>query len=209
MPCVPGASLDEVVDAEYRGRVTARIGPITVRYAGAAHFVERDDVDHRAVISLRGREERGNGSVKATVTTQLKPERDRTRVDLSTELDVSGRAAQFGRGILGDVASSVLGEFATELERMVEGTDGPASSAAPGAADASAERRADATLDVRRVVIMPMLRRATVPAACVLAGASAAGCGTGDAASAPAAAQGRDPDLTGQPRAADYYARPG
>ena len=122
VPCVPGARLDEVVDGEYRGRVSARIGPITVNYAGVARFVERDEVDHRAVISLRGQEERGNGSVNATVTTLLQPDGDRTRVDLATELDVSGRAAQFGRGILGDVASSVLGEFATQLEQMVAGT---------------------------------------------------------------------------------------
>ena len=63
-----GARLDEVVDGEYRGRVTARIGPITVNYAGVARFVERDDVDHRAVTSPRGHEDRGNGSVNATVS---------------------------------------------------------------------------------------------------------------------------------------------
>jgi hypothetical protein len=117
------------------------------------------------VISLRGSEERGNGSVKATVTTRLKPERNRTRVHLTTDLDVSGRAAQFGRGILGDVASSVLGEFATQLEQMVEGTGAPARGAGAQPAPTSS-----AALDVRRVVIVPMLRRAAVPAACLLAG---------------------------------------
>jgi carbon monoxide dehydrogenase subunit G len=166
VPCVPGARLDEVVDGEYRGRVTARIGPITVNYAGAARFVERDDVDHRAVISLRGQEERGNGSVNATVTTVLTPDQDRTQVDLATELDVSGRAAQFGRGILGDVASSVLGEFATELERMVAGT----SNGRVQADDRPTAAPAQAALNVRRVVLIPMLKRASVPAACVLIG---------------------------------------
>jgi hypothetical protein len=116
------------------------------------------------VISLRGSEERGNGSVKATVTIRLKPERNRTRVDLTTDLDVSGRAAQFRRGILGDVASSVLGEFATQLEQMVEGTGAARGAGAQPAPTSSA------ALDVRRVVIVPMLRRAAVPAACLLAG---------------------------------------
>lgn len=171
VPCVPGARLDEVVDGEYRGRVTARIGPITVNYAGAARFVERDDVDHRAVISLRGQEERGNGSVNATVTTVLTPDQDRTQVDLATELDVSGRAAQFGRGILGDVASSVLGEFATELERMVAGT--PNGRVQADDRPTAAPAQAQAALNVRRVVLIPMLKRASVPAACVLIGGTA------------------------------------
>jgi carbon monoxide dehydrogenase subunit G len=170
VPCVPGASLDEIVDGEYRGRVTARIGPITVKYAGVARFVERDEVDHRAVISLRGQEERGNGSVTATVTTLLKPDHDRTRVDMATELDVSGRAAQFGRGILGDVASSVLGEFAAQLEQMVEGTGNGRTEAAAAASPTRPAAPAPAALDVRRVVLVPILKRASFPVACVLVG---------------------------------------
>jgi carbon monoxide dehydrogenase subunit G len=162
VPCVPGASLDEVVDGEYRGRVTARIGPITVNYVGAARFEERDEVEHRAVVSLRGREERGGGSVSATMTTALHAEGERTMVELATELDVSGRAAQFGRGILGDVVSSVMGEFAACLERMA---------GAPGDGDgASAPVVGSAALDVRRTVLAPVARRAAVPAACLLLG---------------------------------------
>ena len=170
VPCVPGASLDDVTDGEYRGRVTTRIGPITVKYAGAARFVERDEVDHRAVISLRGREERGNGSVAATVTTLLKPDGDGTRVDLATDLEISGRAAQFGRGIIGDVTSSVLGEFARQLEQMVAGQgNGHARPAqAPRAAGEPADDAAPA-LDARLVVV-PLLRRAAAPAACVAVG---------------------------------------
>jgi carbon monoxide dehydrogenase subunit G len=172
VPCVPGASLDDVSDGEYRGRVTTRIGPITVKYAGAARFVERDDVDHRAVISLRGREERGNGSVAATVTTLLKPDGDGTRVDLATDLEISGRAAQFGRGIIGDVTSSVLGEFARQLEQMVAGErNGHARPAvAPQAAgEPAAGHAAPVALDPRLLVV-PLLRRAAAPAACAAVG---------------------------------------
>jgi len=165
VPCVPGASLEDVVDGEYRGRVTARVGPITVAYAGAARFVERDEVDHRAVIALHGREERGGGSVNATMTTALHAAGDRTTVELATDLDVSGRAAQFGRGILGDVVSSVMGEFAAGLEQMV--AESPGNGAAPGTAAAAP---GPAALNVRRTVLVPVARRAALPAACLVIG---------------------------------------
>lgn len=156
-PCLPGAHLDEVVDGEYRGGLATKIGPINARYRGVARFVERDDVDHRAVIEARGSEERGSGAASGTVVATLRPDGQGTRVDLSTELSISGRAAQFGRSLVTEVSTSMLAEFARRLEGVVR----PEASAAAPADDAG-------QLDVLRTVALPVLRRAAVPAACAM-----------------------------------------
>lgn len=156
-PCLPGAHLDDVVDGEYRGGLATKIGPINARYRGVARFVERDDVDHRAVIEARGSEERGSGAASGTVVATLHPDGQGTRVDLSTELAISGRAAQFGRSLVAEVSASMLAEFARRLEAIVR----------PGTSTAVARDEAD-RLDVVRTVALPMLRRAAVPAACAV-----------------------------------------
>jgi uncharacterized protein len=156
-PCLPGAHLDDVVDGEYRGGLATKIGPINARYRGVARFVERDDVDHRAVIEARGSEERGSGAASGTVVATLRPDGQGTRVDLSTELSISGRAAQFGRSLVAEVSATMLAEFAHRLEGIVR----------PGTSTAVAQDGAN-QLDVVRTVALPMLRRAAVPAACAL-----------------------------------------
>jgi len=173
-PCLPGAHLDGLTDGEYHGALAVKIGPISARYTGLARFLERDDVDHRAVIEARGREQRGNGAASATIVTNLEPEGDRTRVSVSTELSVSGRAAQFGRSLLAEVSESMLSEFASRLESTVHGDGASAGSARDDAArsGASTDARHDGnSLDLLGAVAMPLLRRAALPAACaVLAG---------------------------------------
>jgi carbon monoxide dehydrogenase subunit G len=119
-PCLPGAHLDDVVDGEYRGGLSTKIGPITARYQGSARFTERDDVDHRGVIEARGREERGSGTASATVTAALRAEDSGTRVDVTTELAISGRAAQFGRSLMAEVTSMLLSQFVSRLETMIQ-----------------------------------------------------------------------------------------
>ncbi|WP_165978601.1 SRPBCC family protein, partial [Actinomadura darangshiensis] len=166
-PCLPGAHLDEVVDGEHRGGLSTKIGPINARYRGTARFVERDDVDHRGVIEARGREERGSGTASATVTAALRPEDGGTRVDVTTDLAVSGRAAQFGRSLLAEVSSMLIAQFTTRLEAMIQAGSGPA--AAPAAVNgrhvpAAPAPEPDASLDVAGTVILPLLRRAAVPA---------------------------------------------
>jgi hypothetical protein len=116
-PCLPGARLDEVVDGEYRGVVRVKVGPITVEYKGVASFAELDEVGRRVVLRAQGRETRGQGNASATVTATLVPVGAATRVAVSTELDISGRVAQFGRGALADVSSKLLGQFVKNLER--------------------------------------------------------------------------------------------
>jgi uncharacterized protein len=162
-PCLPGARLDDVVDGEYRGGLATRIGPINAHYSGAAWFLERDEVDHRAVIQARGREARGSGSASATVTATLRPEGDGTRVEVSTELSISGRAAQFGRSLLAEVSSTLIGQFVTRLESLIHG-DGESEST-------QAAATADDSLDVGATLVVPMLRRAAVPLVAAVAGA--------------------------------------
>jgi uncharacterized protein len=157
-PCLPGAHLDDVVDGEYRGGLATKIGPINARYRGVARFVERDDVDHRGVIEARGSEERGSGAASGTVVATLRPDGQGTRVDLSTELSISGRAAQFGRSLVAEVSATMLAEFVRRLEAVVR--PGPSAGAAP--------EPESAELDVVRTIAVPMLRRAAVPAACAL-----------------------------------------
>ncbi|WP_329445692.1 SRPBCC family protein [Streptomyces canus] len=164
-PCLPGATLDEVVDGEYRGRLSARIGPVTAQYRGTARFVELDHVAHRAVIQARGREERGSGAANLTVSAALAPSDGGTTVRLTTDMAISGRAAQFGRSLLAEVSAGLIQEFVQRLEAMVAGQAGGTPPAAgPGTQEAAAG------IDVGRVVLLPVLRRALVPACAVLSG---------------------------------------
>ena len=118
-PCLPGAQLLEVEGDEYRGTVKVKVGPITVTYKGAATFVEQDAAGRRAVLRAEGREARGQGTAKATITADLSPDGDGTNVSIVTDLAVTGRVAQFGRGVLADVSAKLLGQFVTCLEETV------------------------------------------------------------------------------------------
>src|SRR5256714_7894541 len=99
-PCMPGAQLQEIEGEEYRGIVKVKVGPITAQYKGAAHFVEKDDAAHRAVLRAEGRDTRGAGNANATITATLTPDGDATLVRVATDLTVTGKVAQFGRGVL-------------------------------------------------------------------------------------------------------------
>lgn len=122
-PCMPGAQLQEVEGDEYRGVVKVKVGPITAQYRGVARIVELDPAAHRAVLRAEGRETRGQGTAAATVTAELRAEGTNTAVHLATDLEVSGRVAQFGRGVLAEVSEKLLSQFTEELEHTVLGTD--------------------------------------------------------------------------------------
>lgn len=115
-PYMPGARLEGVEGEEYLGVVKVKVGPITVQYKGTARMLEKDDVGRRAVIRAEGRESRGQGNASATVTATIRPDGDGTIVLLVTELTVTGKVAQFGRGVMGDVSTNLLGQFASRLE---------------------------------------------------------------------------------------------
>lgn len=118
-PCLPGAQLQEIEGDEYRGVVKVKVGPITAQYKGKATFVEKDDVAHRAVLEASGRDTRGQGNASATITALLEPSGDGTHVTVTTDLTVTGKVAQFGRGVLADVSAKLLGQFVDNLEQTV------------------------------------------------------------------------------------------
>jgi uncharacterized protein len=118
-PCMPGAELKEVEGDEYRGIVKVKVGPISAQYKGSARFVEKDDGEHRAVLLAEGRDTRGQGNASATVTAQATSDDNGTNVSLVTELTITGKVAQFGRSVMGDVSAKMLGEFADRLEASV------------------------------------------------------------------------------------------
>lgn len=104
---------------EYKGVVKVKVGPITAQYAGVARFVERDEAAGRAVLSAEGRDTRGAGNARATITATLTPDGDGTQVSVVTDLDVTGRVAQFGRGVLADVSTKLMEQFADCLSEQL------------------------------------------------------------------------------------------
>jgi carbon monoxide dehydrogenase subunit G len=136
-PCMPGAQLQEIEGDEYRGIVKIKVGPITAQYKGAARFVERDDAAHRAVLRAEGRDTRGQGNASATITMTLSAAGESsTAAQVVTDLTITGRVAQFGRGVLGDVSSKLLGQFVDCLESKLPSEQ---AAAQPAAAPAPTE----------------------------------------------------------------------
>jgi len=140
-PCMPGAQLQEIEGDEFRGIVKVKVGPITAQYKGVARIIEADEAAGRVVIKAEGRDTRGQGNASATVTATLVADGDGTQVSIDTDLNVTGKVAQFGRGVMADVSSKLLGQFVTCLESNVLSGDSAAAEPAPAApaADAIAE----------------------------------------------------------------------
>jgi uncharacterized protein len=139
-PCLPGAQLEEVEGDTYTGRVKVKVGPIQVTYRGTAQVLELDPDGKRAAIRAEGKETRGAGTATADVVATLSPQaEDRTRVTVVTDLAVTGKPAQFGRGVMADVGAKIIGTFAERLEEMLE-EDGAAGAASqePPAPEAGA-----------------------------------------------------------------------
>ena len=121
-PCLPGASVEEASDEEYQGTMAIKLGPISARYRGTVNVEEADEENYRAVLRANGKETRGQGSASATITSTLYEENGgSTRVHVETDMQVAGRVAQFGRGIMQDVAEELMGRFSTCLEQEIVG----------------------------------------------------------------------------------------
>ena len=118
-PCLPGAQLTEQVGDEYKGTMTVKMGPITAKYDGTVKVEEADESAHRAVIRAEGKDARGQGTASATITSTLQEENggESTRVRVETDMQITGRVAQFGRGMHQEVAEKVMGRFADCLEK--------------------------------------------------------------------------------------------
>jgi carbon monoxide dehydrogenase subunit G len=162
-PCIPGAQLLSVDGDDFAGTVKVKVGPITVAYQGAGTFQEKDAAAGRVVIKATGKETRGSGTAAALITAQLRDEGAATAVVISTDLTISGKAAQFGRGVLADVAGNLIGQFARRLEVDLRG-EAPMGGAAAAAVAAEPE-----SVDLLRVAGLPVAKRA----APVLAGLAA------------------------------------
>ena len=137
-PCMPGASLDSVAGDEIKGRIKVKVGPISMTYAGTARFTERDATTGVMKLEASGKETRGAGTASATVRSELHGEGDETHVVVNTSLNVTGRPAQFGRGVMADVGGKLIGIFAANLADMLRADNAAGSPADAGSASATA-----------------------------------------------------------------------
>lgn len=171
-PCLPGAQLQEIEDETFRGVVKIKLGAVNANFKGEAKFVERDDTNYKAVLSASGRDTGGRGNASADVTaeaTALSP--TSTRCTVTAELHISGKVAQFGRGIMGDVSKKLMDQFSSNLNTMLDeqpttqtgssesGTETPANESS--ASDASDNSQSDDTGGADR----PRVRKIEGPAA--------------------------------------------
>ena len=135
-PCLPGASLEGRDGDAYVGGVKIKVGPIAANFHGTARFVEQDDATHSATIAAAGKDPKGQAAANATIRARLESEGpSRTRVVVDTELDISGRMAQFGRGAIADVSARLMRQFADNLGVLIaqENTATPTAPASDGA----------------------------------------------------------------------------
>jgi carbon monoxide dehydrogenase subunit G len=142
-PCVPGATLTGVDGDSFTGTVKVKVGPITLLYKGTGTFTEHDEQARRAVLKASAKDTRGNGTVNATVTLTLTEEGDRTTGIVATDLSITGKPAQFGRGMIADVGGKIIEQFSACLsEKLAVPVTEPESEAA-GEPTASAEAEAE------------------------------------------------------------------
>jgi carbon monoxide dehydrogenase subunit G len=174
-PCMPGAQLTGVDGDRYTGVVKVKVGPMTVQYKGVASFEEQDADTRTAVLRAQGRDVRGQGNADARITALLAPDGDGTRVTVETRLSITGKVAQFGKGMIEEISRKLLAQFADALEAQLASTPDPdpaaaaaaAAAAAPAPAAAAAEPAPVAPLELMSVARGAVLKR-TVPAVVAL-----------------------------------------
>ncbi|OLZ74505.1 carbon monoxide dehydrogenase [Streptomyces sp. IMTB 2501] len=169
-PCLPGAVVEDYDGTTVTGSVKVKVGPVTVAYRGTAVFDEQDTAAHRMVLVANGRETRGQGTARATVTGTLSERDGITAVSVRTDLTVTGRPAQFGRGVLAEVGDRLVGQFANCLAERLATRPGPTEEE-PAAYDDEEPQ----PLDLLRTAGLPVAKRAAALALviAVLAGLAA------------------------------------
>src|SRR6478609_9671512 len=141
--CFPGATVTSVEGDRFEGTCKVKLGPIALMYAGSGQFVTRDDDAHRATIEATGKDKRGNGTAGAKVTIALDEAADSsTAVEVTTDLNITGKPAQFGRGVMQDVSDKLLMQFVACLEQRLT-TPQPAAEAAAAETAASPPARSN------------------------------------------------------------------
>jgi uncharacterized protein len=180
-PCMPGATLTSFDGEEFAANVKVKLGPVTMNFAGTGRFVSKDKSTHVAVIDATGKETKGAGTAGATITATLTPEGpSSTRATIVTDLTVTGKAAQFGRGVMADVSKRLITQFASNLEQVIAArtpTPAATSDAAAGSnadavpaappAPAPAPKLDNEALDLGNAALVPVLKR-VVPAIIVV-----------------------------------------
>jgi len=180
-PCMPGATLESVTGTEFAGRVKVKVGPITVTYRGTGRFTERDDAGLRTTVEAKAKETRGTGTAAATVRAHLTAaDGGDTRVDVTTDLAITGKPAQFGRGVMADIGSKLIGQFAACLaeelaapvavpsppmagEPSIPPTSGPPAGPQPGAAEPGQVPEPDSRAPADRPQVTSEPRRTADP----------------------------------------------
>jgi uncharacterized protein len=179
-PCFPGATITSVDGDEFSGSVKIKLGPISLMYNGSGRYIERNDADRRVVIEARGKDKRGNGTATATVTASFAESGGQTDVEVLTDLVITGKPAQFGRGVISDVSDKLLdqfvscvsGRFADGLGADGLGAAGAEPSASPVGAASTAPPRDEA--DTEQTIELEAVPAEEVPAEEVAATAAAA-----------------------------------
>lgn len=192
-PCMPGAQLQEIEGDIYRGVVKVKLGAIATAFKGQAKFMERDDVNHKAVLHGEGRDTTGKGNADAMITATLQAiDESQTKCVVETDLRVTGKVAQFGRGIMADVSKKLMAQFADNLNKMLDesGTaPAAAATAAPIAADATpASDATDAPADAPADADAPA--EATTASAAAATGADTSGATGATGAGASSSSRG-------------------
>jgi len=144
-PCMPGATVDSVDGDVVTGRIKVKVGPVTMTYAGTGRFVERDEQARAVTLEASGKETRGAGTASATIRSALQDEGGQTKVVVHTTMSVTGRPAQFGRGVMAEVGGRIIEKFAANLAALLAGEGSPAADAAAAAAPGAPASGAAAT----------------------------------------------------------------
>jgi uncharacterized protein len=143
-PCFPGATIDSIEGEQFTGSVKIKLGPVALVYNGSGRYLERNDADRRVVIEARGKDKRGNGTATAIVTASFAESGEQTDVEVLTDLTITGKPAQFGRGVISDVSDKLLDQFlACVSGRFTEGLGATAEEAPSAASAAHADTRFD------------------------------------------------------------------
>jgi uncharacterized protein len=163
-PCLPGAQLQEVEGDTYRGVVKVKVGPIQAQFKGQASFIERDDVAHKVVLKGEGRDTTGKGNAAAVITAEMTAvDASNTSVTVNTDLSVTGKVAQFGRGAMADISDKLLAQFVVNLNALIAeqpATAAPAPKAAPTEGVRTIDSAEVAPLDLLSAAGSPILKRA-------------------------------------------------
>ena len=170
-PCLPGAELQEVDGNNFNGLVKIKVGPITAQYKGTASYLEKDEDAQKVVIKGDGRDTRGAGNASATITAQLSEiSPDVTNVNVRTELTITGKVAQFGRGAISDVSGKLMTQFAQNLEQLLEPSAKTEKETAETDTKSNENETTDNELNLLSVVAIPILNRFGIPIAALAIG---------------------------------------